>query len=171
MPRWQWAAGAYCMSPRSYHPDRGSTGTERKRRFDAKRRAEAFSLARIGDAPPTRREKLAAAALQQPRPAQFTDTWGQGGRFTEQYLREDVDIGRQYDGYGPDLAFDTWVPTKRRRTYVTTKEILFKDGKYRRVPVAPADPMLVIIITPELERQALETLARLARRGRRKRWW
>ena len=50
------------MSPRDYHPDRAATPAERKRRFDAKRRAEAFSLKRIGDAPLTRRQKLAAAA-------------------------------------------------------------------------------------------------------------
>jgi hypothetical protein len=65
------------MSSRTYHPDRGSTGTERKRRFDAKRRAErTCSLERIGDQPPGGRQEADAQAAFS---VQFED-WGRSWR-------------------------------------------------------------------------------------------
>lgn len=53
------------MSPRSYHLDRASTPAERQRRFRERHQLKSSSLERIDQAPPTRRQKLDAAALQQ----------------------------------------------------------------------------------------------------------
>jgi hypothetical protein len=79
-PAAKWAAECIAMSPRSYHPDRAATDAERKRRHDAKRRAD--TLARIGDQPPGgRREADAQAAFS----VQFED-WGRS-------WRKDVDSG------------------------------------------------------------------------------
>ena len=158
------------MSPRDYHEDRAATDAERQRRYRERHSPKPSSLARIDEAPPTRQQMFARAALQ-PRPEQFTDTWGEKGRLTKQHEREDVDWGRQYDGYGPDLAVNIYVPTRRSYTNKgLTKKLLFKDGKLRSVPVArAASPVRLIPVTPELEQKALADLARCARRKRRKR--
>ena len=149
------------MSPRSYHPDRAASSAERKRRYDARRRAEASSLERIDQAPSTRQQRFDGAALQQ-RPMQFDDTWGKEGRLAKQHEREDVDWGRHYDGYGPDLAANVWVPTR-------------KSGLRRSKRLQAAremSPVQVIPVTQDLERQALADIARIQARqarGRRKR--
>ncbi len=138
------------MSPRDYHLDRASTPVERQRRFRERHQPKPTSLARIGEAPPTRKQKLDAAALQ-PRPEQFSD---RGKRLGEQRLREHADVGFRY--VIPVRAFDTWVPTRR-------------SGGRRQM--REASPVLLIPVTPELERKALEDLANCEARDRKRRRW
>lgn len=80
-PAAKWAAECIALSSRTYHPDRGATGAERKARFDAKRRAErALSLEHLGAKPPGgRQEADAQAAL----PIQFDD-WGRSWRVDDE---------------------------------------------------------------------------------------
>ncbi len=170
------------MPPRDYYPDRPATNAERQRRFKQRHRAEPCSLERIDDAPLIRQQKLAHAALQQPpgrperHPEQF-DAWGQ--RLAEQTFREAAyapPTDTWANDYAPPTAPDTWITyeadqraSRWVRTDATTKEVLFKSG-WRRVPVArAASPVRHIAITPELEARALEDLARIQARGRRKR--
>lgn len=160
------------MPPRAYHLDRASTPAERQRRFRERHNPQPASLKRIGDAPLTRQQWFNGAALQ--RSPQFDDAWGvkgEKGQIARQHEREDVDWGRQYDGYGPQEfpADNIWIPT--RRSYVRkgfTAKLLFKDGKYRSVPIAPGGPERLILVTPELERLYLAALALLEARDKRR---
>ena len=161
---------------RSYHPDGPGSNAERQRRFKQRRREA--RLERIGENPlSSRQEADARAALQHPPPEQFGDkgrSWRPGDDFGFYPRHVGIAVQRQFERVHAEdegAPLSVWERTfigwddKRRKPTVLTGKLKFKNGSYRRVPIAPAtDRGRHIAVTPELERHYLAALARLEAR-------